>query len=182
MRLARTLTASAAIVVAFGTATALWPRSTLADDEEAAIGDVTIKDVAATPARAGETTKVTFSVENAGTDRILVTGVRLPTGGPSRVVGFMGTSHSGTIGVFSVEPGEAGYLDGKDAWVEVGPLKQDMVAGTVVPGRLQLGRFEAPFSVHVIPHEPAATGSAPPATTDNRLFSSTWKWLRSAVC
>ena len=120
-----------------------------ADDETAVIGDVLIEDATASPAKAGGTTRITFSIENTGPDNVTVMGLRLAGAGPSKVIGFLGNSHSARIDGLPVETGEVIRLDGKTAWIEVGPLATDLVAGTVVTGRLLLGRFEAPLNIHV---------------------------------
>lgn len=144
-------------ILTFAFATGLIPAR--ADDESAVAGDVSIEEVAASPARAGGMTRVTFTVENQGTERVTVTGLKLPSGEPSRVVGFLGTSHSTNIGGVTVGPGEMARLGAKTAWIEVGPLKSDLLAGTVVAGSLLLGRFETPISVHVVADPNLATGS-----------------------
>lgn len=151
MRLTGPLIATAA-AIALTTATFLLvlPCPGRAHDESATIGDLAVTDVAATAARAGESTKITFSVENTGFEQVTITGVRLPTGERSRVIGFYGTSHSGEIGGFPVGPGETGRLDGRNAWVEVGPLSADLSEGSVITGRLLWGRFEAPLAIHVV--------------------------------
>lgn len=150
MSLTRTLTGAFGVtaLAAIGLTTFL-PCPSRADDENATIGDVLIDGVAATPAKAGETTRITFSVENAGSDRVIITGVRWPSGEPARVMGFLGSSHGAVIGALPVGPGEVVRLDGRTAWIEVGPLKSDLVPGSVVQARLVLGRSEAPLPIHV---------------------------------
>ncbi|MBM1171561.1 hypothetical protein [Microvirga arabica] len=134
----------------------LRPCSARAGDEGTVIGDVTVTAVSATPARAGEVTVITFSVENSGSDRVLITGLRLPGGEPSRVMGTFGQGYSGEIGALSVRPGRTECLDGRNVWIEVGPLAQDLQADTVVPARLVLGSYESPLTLHV---GPVATGA-----------------------
>jgi hypothetical protein len=96
----------------------LLPAPSKAHDESAVIGDVSVENVAATPARAGETSRITFCVENGGSQGVTVTGVRLPTGEPTRVIGFLGRpAHTGEIGGFRVGPGETGKFDGKKVWI-----------------------------------------------------------------
>ena len=143
-------------------ATAILPGAATADDESAVAGDVQVEAVAATAAGVGQTTRITFSIENQGSDPVRVTGLRLRPGEPSRVVGFLGTSHSTTLSDVPVAPGEAVQLGPKTFWIEVGPLKSDLPAGTVLPATLLLGRFEAPISVHAVPRaerEVPSTGS-----------------------
>jgi hypothetical protein len=70
-----------------------------ADDEGAAIGLIDVSSIAATPARAGETTKITFTIENRGADRDSLLGVELAGQGPSRLMGSLGSNVSGPIGV-----------------------------------------------------------------------------------
>ncbi len=141
----------------------------LADDESAVVGEVQVESVAATAARAGETTRITFAIENQGPDPVTITGLRLPSGEPSRVVGFLGTSHSTALSGMRVAPGETLRLGPKSFWIEVGPLKSDLPPGTVLPGSLLLGRFEAPVGVHAIAggmNDPGATtGSLPKVRT-----------------
>lgn len=127
------------------------PGPALSDDESATAGDIQVEGVAATPAKAGETTRITFTIENGGSERATVTGLKLPSGEASRVLGFLGTSHSAPIGGIPVGPGERFRLDGRTAWIDVGPLKSDLTAGTVAAATLILGRFETPISVHVTP-------------------------------
>jgi hypothetical protein len=127
----------------------IGPCSALAHDESTTVGDFSIDSISASPARAGQTTRITFRIENTGTDRIIVTGVRLAGNEPSRVIGSFGTIHSGDIGSFPVPSGEIGDLDGKTAWIEVGPLKHDLVKGSIVEGRLLLSGYDAPLSLHV---------------------------------
>lgn len=178
-------------VVAFTTAAYLSVLScpSNAHDEGATIGDLVVDEVAATPAKAGDTTRITLSVENSGPDRVTITGVRWPTGEPSRVMGFLGTSHSAALSGLPIGAGEALRLDGKSAWIEVGPLKADMVSGDVIPARLVLGHFEAPLPVHVSPAPQRDTAAADPRNrqvTTDALFgfiaSGGPAWLRSVKC
>lgn len=134
----------------------LQPCPARADDEGAIFGDVTVTQVATTPARAGETAVVTFSIENSGEDRVLITGVRLPDGEPSRIMGSFGQGQSGEIGALSVRPGATESLDGRKVWIEVGPLARDLEPDTTVPARLVLGAYDSPLTLHV---GPVATGS-----------------------
>ena len=142
-------------------------QGALADDQNASAGDIAIEGVAATPAKAGEATRVTFIIENRGSERANVTGLRLATGEPSRVLGFLGTSHSAPIGAISVGPGERYRLDGRTAWIDVGPLKSDLRVGAVVPAALLMGRFETPVDVHVT--ATTSTGAPVPATASQPL-------------
>ena len=132
-------------------AVALGPAPVLADDESATVGELQVEGVAATPAKAGETTRITFTIENNGTERAMITGLRLPSGEPSRVLGFLGTSHSAPIGAIAVGAGERYRLDGRTAWIDVGPLKSDLRPGAAVSAMLVIGRFETPISLHVTP-------------------------------
>lgn len=127
-----------------------------ADDESAAAGEIVVEDVAATPARAGETTRITFTIRNDGGERVLVTGVDAATGEASRVVGFLGTSHAAAVGSLPVGPGEEVRLGGKTAWIELGPLASDLKPGSRFPARLLFGRGSLPLSLHVM----ASRGSA----------------------
>jgi hypothetical protein len=145
-----------------------------ADDETAAIGDLVVEDVSATPVQAGETTRITFSIENTGSENVTVTGLRLAVPGPSKVVGFLGTSHSGRIDGFPVGPGESTRLDGRTAWIEVGPRASDLVPGSVVTGRLVLGAFEAPLTIHV--------GFMSSATPVRHSTVSVDRWLSAIKC
>lgn len=171
--LAGTAAAAAIAVVAL----LVMSCSSKAHDENATIGDVRVDQVAATPARAGETTRITLSVENGGAERVVVTGVRLPTGEPSRVVGFYGTSHSGAVGGIPVDPGETARLDGRSAWIEVGPLKTAFSPGSIVAARLVLNAYEAPLSLHVLTSNAAASpqaGVAPSPPAPNPSVPSSW--------
>ncbi len=178
---------SALGIVAVGAATVLFllPCPSSADDESALIGDVAIDHVAATPARAGEITRVTFSIGNSGSQRVMITGIRLSGGELSRVIGFYGTSHSGDIGAFPVSAGDTAQLDGKKAWIEVGPLKQDLGPDTIVSARLVLGPYEAPISIHVSPASPdgsqrgSTTGSV---SSSGSIASGGLAWLRATRC
>ncbi len=140
----------------------LQPCSARADDEVAVFGDVTVTQVAATPARAGETAIVTFSVENSGEDRVLITGLRLPDGEPSRIMGSFGQGHAGEIGTLPVRSGATESLDGRKVWIEVGPLARDLEPDTTVPARLVLGSYESPLTLHVGPVATGSTRSAGP--------------------
>lgn len=172
-------------ILTLGTAAVLVlsPCPSSADDETTEIGEVAIDHVGATPARAGETTRVTLSIENSGAERVVITGIRLPTGEPSRVMGFYGTSHSGEIGGFPVGPGETAGLDGKNTWIEIGPLMQDLPEGAAVSARLLLGTYAAPLTIHV---------SAPPQDQTRRgrrtkpapdaIAGSGPTWLQAIRC
>ncbi len=144
---------SAATMAAYSV---LQPCPAKADDQGAVSGDVTITQVAATRARAGETSVVTLTVENSGSDRVLVTGVRLPGGEPSRIMGVLGQGHSGEIGALSVRPGATEHLDGGTIWIEVGPLTHDLKPDGTVAASLVLGSYESPLALHV---GPVVTGS-----------------------
>ena len=145
-------TAIGKAAIAAATCLVLLPYPSNANDESAIIGELTVQAIAATPAKAGETTRITFSIENSGADRVTVTGVRWPTGEPSRVVGFLSTRYSASLAGLPVNAGEAISFDDKTAWIEVGPLKADLPEGAVVSARLALGRFDAPVSVPVSPN------------------------------
>lgn len=152
MILMRNKGAGVAAVILAATALALLPRPSGAHDESATIGELSIDNVAATAARPGEQTKVTFSIENSGPQGIVVMGVRLQTGEPSRVMAFLGhTGHTGEIGSLRVGPGESVSVDGKTVWIEVGPLEQELIAGSRVGARLLLGAYDVPLSIHVAP-------------------------------
>jgi hypothetical protein len=128
-----------------------------AHDESAVVGDVIVENIAATPARVGEMTRVTFSVANSGADRVTVIGVRLSTGELSSVIGSYGGSHSGPVGGLPIAPGEMTNLDGTSAWIEVGPLKQNLAPGSIVPARVVFGTYEAPITLHVESSSETAT-------------------------
>lgn len=179
MNAAKTLTGTlGALALATAAIVTVIPCPSRADDESATIGDVTVAEVAATPAKAGETTRITFSVENGGSEQVTVTGVRWPTGELGRVVGSLGTSHSTAIGGLPVAAGDILHLDGRTAWIEVGPLGADLTPGSVVQARLVLGRFAAPLSVHVSP-TPEAAG----AVSSGRETASVGPaWWRIARC
>ncbi|NBJ09444.1 hypothetical protein [Microvirga arsenatis] len=142
----------------------LQPCFARADDEGAVFGDVTVTQVAATPARAGETAIVTFSVDNSGEDRVLITGLRLPDGEPSRIMGSFGQGRTGEIGTLPVRSGATESLDGRKVWIEVGPLARDLEPDTTVPARLVLGSYESPLTLHVGPVATGSTRSAGPDT------------------
>jgi hypothetical protein len=153
MRSAKTLTATiGTVALAATTFLVLLPCPSNADDESAMIGEIAVEAITAMPAKAGEITRITFSIENSGSDRVTVTGVRWPTGEPSRIVGSLGTNHSVALQDFPVDTGDAIRFDGKTAWIEVGPLKEELMAGSIVSARLLLGAYDAPVSVHVSPH------------------------------
>ncbi|MCG7392945.1 hypothetical protein MHY87_08520 [Microvirga sp. ACRRW] len=132
------------------------PCSAIADDEGAVFGEVTVSNIAATPARVGETTIITFSIENTGSDGILITGLQLPGGEPSKVMGAFGQGQRGEIGTLPVQAGATEHLDGTKVWIEVGPLAQDLHPDTTAPALLVLGSYESPLTLHV---GPVATGS-----------------------
>lgn len=164
MNLTRTFPAVVGTVsLAAATLLLVSPCPLRADDERATIGEIAVEGVAATSAKAGEATRITFSIENAGAERVTITGVRWPTGEPARVMGFLGSSHSAAISGLTVDAGETLQLDGRSAWVEVGPLKADLAPGSVVQAYLVLARYEAPIPVHVSPatqREAAVEGSS----------------------
>ena len=149
------LLAGIAGVAAVASSVFLFACASHADDETVVFGEVVVEDATATPAKAGETTRITFSIENTGHDNVTVTGLRLAVPGPSKVVGSLGTSHSARMDGLMVEPGEVTRLDGKAAWIEVGPLASELVPGGIVTGRLVLGHFEAPLNIHISPEQPA---------------------------
>lgn len=159
MSIGRTRRSTVAGVAILALAFSMGPIPSRADDESAAAGDVSIEGVAASPARAGGVTRVTFTIDNRGTEGVSVTGLKLPSGEASWVMGFLGTSHSTSIGALTVRPGEMTRLGARTAWIEVGPLKSDLRAGTVVAASLLLGRFEAPITLHVVSDPNLATGS-----------------------
>jgi hypothetical protein len=148
-----------AIAALWAAALALTPCATLADDESAIFGGLRVAEINATPARAGEMTILTFAVENLGIDPVRITGARLPDGAPSRVMGALGSALSGEMHAVRVDPDETERLDGRTAWIEVGPLARDLEAGTVVLGRLLLGDYEAPVAIHVGPSAPSELAS-----------------------
>lgn len=161
-----------AIAASFATYSVLQPCSAKADDEGGVFGDVTVSEVAATPARAGEITIVTFSVENSGNERVLITGLRLPGGEPARIMGSFGQGHSGEIGTLPVRPGGTESLDGTKVWIEVGPLAGDLKPDMMVNARLVLGMVETPLTLHVGPVSTGSTktiGGRGAAVTDNPL-------------
>jgi len=158
------LAAVGVAVATIATYVALQSCSARADDGTV-FGDVAVTHVVATPARAGETAIVTFSVENSGDDRVLITGLRLPSGEPSRIMGSFGQGHSGEIGTLPVRAGATESLDGRKVWIEVGPLARDLEPDSTVPARLVLGSYESPLTLHVGPVATGSTGSTSAATT-----------------
>ena len=158
----RTFIVGVAVATAVTTFSLFLTCSAIADDERAVFGPVTLCNVAATPARAGETTIITFSIENAGSDGILITGLGLPDGEPARIIGSFGQYHSGNIGSLPVAPGATERLDGRMIWIEVGPLSRDLKPNSTIDARLVFDTFEIPMSLHV---GPAATGSTTKANT-----------------
>lgn len=130
-----------------------------ADDESAAAREIVIESVAATPARVGETTRLTFAIRNDGVERVLVTGIGTATGEASRVVGFLGTRHAASIGSLPIEPGEEVRLGSRTAWIELGPLASDLMSGSRFPARLLLGRGSLPLTVHVTAPRIGADGN-----------------------
>jgi len=152
-----------AIAATFATYSVLQPCSAKADDEGGVFGDVTVSEVAATPARAGETTIVTFSVENSGNERVLITGLRLPGGEPARIMGSFGQGHSGEIGTLTVRPGATESLDGTKVWIEVGPLALDLKPDSTITASLVLGSYESPLVLHVGPVVTGSTKAPDPA-------------------
>lgn len=166
-----------AAALAMATVLTAFPCPSRADDEGATIGEVNVSEVAATPAKAGETTRITFSVENGGSEQVTVTGVRWPTGELGRVVGSLGTTHSTAMGGLPVAAGEVLQLDGRTAWIEVGPLGAHLAPGSVVQARLVLGRFAAPLSVHVSP-TPEAAGAVSPGRETASVGPAWWRIAR----
>jgi hypothetical protein len=162
MSLMNRLAAVGVAVATIATYVALQSCSAKADDEGAVFGEVSVMHVAATPARAGETTVVTFSVENFGNERVLITGLNLPDREPSRIMGSFGQGHAGEIGTLPVRPGATESLDGRKVWIEVGPLAQDLEPDTTVSARLVLGSYESPLTIHVGPVATGSTRSAGP--------------------
>ena len=149
MRMKRALAAGVVGVALTASSALLLACPSSADDKTAAIGDLVIEDASATPAKAGETTKVTFLIENTGSQPVTITGLHLSVPGASRVIGSFGTSHSGSIAGLPVEPGEEVRLGSRTAWIEVGPLASELTRGTIVTGRLLLRRLQAPLNIHV---------------------------------
>lgn len=93
-----------------------------------------------------------------------ITGLWVPGNLPSRVVGFFGTSHSGAVGGLPVAPHETLILSLKTALITVGPLVEELVTGSVVEGKLLLGCYQAPVSIHVSsPSSPRVNGTQGPA-------------------
>jgi hypothetical protein len=161
-------------------ALALVPRSSRADDESAILGEVTITDIAATAAGAGEKTILTFAVENGGTDPVRITGVRLRSGEPSRVMGSFGGVLVGELGGLSVGPGDIEHFDGKTAWIEVGPLAEPLVAGRTLPARLLFGSYEASVTLRVSPEERREDHTA--AAIPNASMQSAVAGSRASGC
>ena len=150
------LVAVGVAVATIATYSLLQPCTAKAGDEGTVLGDLAVSEIAATPARAGETTVITFSVENAGSDRVLITGLQMPGEEPGRIVGSLGQGHSGEIGSLPVRPGATETLDGRKVWIEVGPLTRDLEPDTTINARLVLGTYETPLPLHI---GPIATGS-----------------------
>jgi hypothetical protein len=143
-------------VATIATYSLLQPCTAKAGDEGTVLGDLAVSQIAGTPARADETTVITFSIENAGSDRVLITGLHVPGEEPGRIMGFLGQGHSGEIGSLPVRPGATETLDGRKLWIEVGPLTRDLEPDTTINARLVLGTYETPLLLHI---GPIATGS-----------------------
>jgi copper(I)-binding protein len=135
------------------------PAPSRADDETAAAGQLDITSIGAVAAEAGETTILTFTVENDGAERANITGVALSTGERSRVMGAIGGEAGAEIGSLPLRPGQRVEFGPRSVWIEIGPLKADLKAGQLVPARLLLGSFEAPVTIHVTAPENLPTGS-----------------------
>lgn len=150
------LVAAGVAAVTIAAYSILQPCPAQADDEGTMFGDLAVSQITATPARAGETTVITFSVENAGSAYVHITGLRMPGGEPARIMGSFGDGHSGEIGTLPIKPGTAETLDGRKIWIEVGPLTRDLEPDTTVNAHLVLGTYEGSLPLHI---GPVATGS-----------------------
>ncbi|MGY2051799.1 hypothetical protein [Methylobacterium sp. JK268] len=143
-------------------ALALVAGPALSHDEGATAGEIRIEGIAATPARSGELSRVTFTIENDGPERAVLLGLLLSTGEPSQVRGFLGASHSAAMAGVSVGAGDVYRLGDRTAWVDVGPLRQELPDGATVPAVIRFDRFDVPVTLHV--GGPPA-GGAPAALT-----------------
>jgi hypothetical protein len=168
--------ATAATLAAYSV---LQPCSAKADDEGGVLADIAISQVAATAARAGETTVVTFSVENLGSERILITGLRMPSGEPARIMGSFGPGHSGEIGTLPVRAGATERLDTGKIWIEAGPLTRDLEPDSTIPARLVFGTYESPLTLHI---GPVATGSTKGTNTAKITNQTSTATYRHAGC
>lgn len=78
---------------------------------------------------------------------------------------------------------ETGWLDGKNAWVEVGPLKQDLAPDPVVSARLVLGPYEVPLRIHAssLPWDWVKRGGTMKPSPDS-VVSGGPTWFRAITC
>lgn len=148
-------------------------NAALADDESAVAGTVEIAAVAATPARIGTMSRVTFTIVNGGADPARIVGLRISTGEPSQLRGFLGTSHSTAMESIRVDADERLRLGRRTAWIEFGPLRSDLQVGQRVPATLVFERFEVDVSLHVTapsdtPGEAKNGNHAAPSTRTER--------------
>ena len=130
---------------------------TWADHESASIGKLNLQSIEAKPAQAGDKTTITFVIENDGGATVSLLGAAIGGAEPYRLVGFLGASHSGELGSLPIKPDETMRLTDHTAWIEVGPLRQDLVVGSSVPARLRFVGFEAPVTLHVSARRNAET-------------------------
>lgn len=162
---------SAVLLAALASAVIARPGAARADDAHDLIGSIAVEGIAATPARAGEFTRITFTLDNLGPEAVTVTGLRLPGGEPSRVLGSLGGGRSTVLSGLRVESGDRQSADGGALWIEVGPLARDLVAGSVLEARIVLGRYDAPFPVHVTPARPGTAHQGAGASSHGRTTS-----------
>ncbi|MBE7249111.1 MAG: hypothetical protein INR63_29575 [Actinomycetospora chiangmaiensis] len=140
-------------------ALALVAGPALSHDEGATAGGIHIEGIAATPARSGETSRVTFTIENDGPDRAVLVGLLLPTGEPSQVRGFLGVGHSAAMAGVRVGAGDVYGLGDRTAWIDIGPLRNELPDGATVPAVIRFDSFDVPITLHV-GGMPAAGASA----------------------
>ncbi len=130
-------------------ASALMASTALSHDEGATAGEIHIEGIAATPARSGEPSRVTFTIENDGPDPAVLLGLLLTTGEPSQVRGFLGVSHSAAVAGVGVEAGDVYRLGDRTAWIDVRPLRHDLPEGARVSAVVRFDRFYVPVTLHV---------------------------------
>jgi hypothetical protein len=131
------------------------PQGSTAAEDYRVTDDVVLTDLQASPAKAGQRARITFTLENRGAERVTFNGLAIANTARARIVGSLGGEATTTLNSIPVGPDEVLPVDGKALWIEVDGLASDLVPGTSMDAKVLLGTGAIPINL------PVSLGSEP---------------------
>ncbi len=122
----------------------------LADAPEIFAGRISISDVSASAARAGEDSRLRFTLSNDGADVLNFLGTETDVARQAVLTGRVGHSHeSSALDSLTIAPDEILDLNTSHLWVSLQELHRPLIVGDTFAVTLRFSRGNLPVIVHV---------------------------------